>query len=125
LLIVGTMLAALARRFGAPYPAFLAIAGAALALVPGTPTLKGTGADTTATGATRVAGSINFKDKYAPYFPRVTIHTAYPGRLADADELDRLGLVAGAPEVVAQPLRIPPSMFPPAATESGRPMSVV
>ena len=39
LLIVGAMLAALARRLGAPYPAFLALAGAALALVPGTPTL--------------------------------------------------------------------------------------
>jgi RepB DNA-primase from phage plasmid len=25
---------------------------------------KGTGADTTASGATRVAGSVNFKDKY-------------------------------------------------------------
>jgi hypothetical protein len=69
---------------------------------------KGTGADTTASGATRVAGSINFKDKYAPNFPRVAIHTAQPGRLADADELDRLGLVA-APEVVAQPLRIAPA----------------
>ena len=30
---------------------------------------KGTGADTTASGATRVAGSLNFKDKYAPNFP--------------------------------------------------------
>jgi hypothetical protein len=69
---------------------------------------KGTGADTTASGATRVAGSVNFKDKYAPHFPRVAIYTAQPGRLADADELDRLGLVA-APEVVAQPLRIAPA----------------
>jgi NhaP-type Na+/H+ or K+/H+ antiporter len=39
LLIVGAMLAALARRLGAPYPAFLALAGAALALAPGTPVL--------------------------------------------------------------------------------------
>jgi hypothetical protein len=39
---------------------------------------KGTGADTTASGATRVAGSLNFKDKYAPHFPRVAIHTAHP-----------------------------------------------
>jgi hypothetical protein len=37
---------------------------------------KGTGADTTASGATRVAGSLNFKEKYAPHFPRVAIHTA-------------------------------------------------
>jgi hypothetical protein len=66
---------------------------------------KGAGADPTASGATRVAGSLNFKDKYAPPFPRVAIHTSAPGRIATADELDRLGLVA-APEPVAQPLRI-------------------
>jgi hypothetical protein len=69
---------------------------------------KGTGADTTASGATRVAGSLNFKDKYAPHFPLVAIHSTNPGRMADAEELDRLGLVA-APEVVTQPLRIPPA----------------
>jgi len=39
LLAVGALLAALARRLQAPYPAFLALAGAALALVPGTPEL--------------------------------------------------------------------------------------
>ena len=55
---------------------------------------KGTGADATASGATRVAGSLNFKDKYAPNFPRVALHQANPGRLASAAELDRLGLVA-------------------------------
>lgn len=37
LLLIGAGLAALARRIGAPYPALLALAGAALALVPGTP----------------------------------------------------------------------------------------
>src|SRR5919205_724909 len=39
LLLVGAVLAALARRTGTPYPALVALAGAALALVPGTPTL--------------------------------------------------------------------------------------
>lgn len=39
LLLVGAMLAALARRIGTPYPALVALAGAALALVPGTPTV--------------------------------------------------------------------------------------
>lgn len=52
---------------------------------------KGTGADATASGATRVAGSINFKDKYAPGFPRVTIHAAQAGRVTTTGELDRLG----------------------------------
>src|SRR5687767_15478466 len=39
LLLGGAGLAALARRVGTPYPALVALAGAALALVPGTPTL--------------------------------------------------------------------------------------
>jgi monovalent cation/hydrogen antiporter len=39
LLLAGALLAALARRLGTPYPALVALAGAALALVPGTPTL--------------------------------------------------------------------------------------
>jgi CPA1 family monovalent cation:H+ antiporter len=40
LLLLGAVLSAWARRLQAPYPAFLAIAGAALALIPGTPTLS-------------------------------------------------------------------------------------
>src|SRR5215210_967896 len=39
LLAVAVVLAGLARRVGAPYPAFLALGGAALAFVPGAPTL--------------------------------------------------------------------------------------
>jgi monovalent cation/hydrogen antiporter len=39
LLLGGAALAAVARRVGAPYPALVALAGAALALVPGLPTL--------------------------------------------------------------------------------------
>jgi hypothetical protein len=68
---------------------------------------KGTGADPTASGATRVAGSLNFKEKYAPDVPRVAIREANFGRWAHAAELERLGLVA-EPEV-AQPLRISPA----------------
>ena len=63
---------------------------------------KGTGADPTASGATRVAGSLNFKDKYAPEFPRVAIHQANLGRLSQAAELERLGLVAEPEEVEPQ-----------------------
>lgn len=62
---------------------------------------KGAGADPTASGATRVAGSFNFKDKYAPNFPRVAISDAHAGRVTTAAELDRLGLVA-APEPVPE-----------------------
>jgi CPA1 family monovalent cation:H+ antiporter len=39
LLLGGAALAAVARRFGAPYPALVALAGAGLALVPGVPTM--------------------------------------------------------------------------------------
>jgi monovalent cation/hydrogen antiporter len=39
LLLGGVVLAAVARRFGVPYPALVALAGAALALIPGVPTL--------------------------------------------------------------------------------------
>jgi len=39
LLLIGAGLTALARRIGAPYPALVALAGAALALIPFTPTL--------------------------------------------------------------------------------------
>lgn len=39
MLFCGAVLAALARQIGAPYPALVALAGAALALVPGLPTL--------------------------------------------------------------------------------------
>ena len=38
LILAATLLAALARRVGAPYPVFLALGGALLALVPGAPT---------------------------------------------------------------------------------------
>jgi hypothetical protein len=52
---------------------------------------KGTGADPTASGATRVAGHPNFKDKYAPNFPCVEITHLAPGRIASKDELEGQG----------------------------------
>ena len=55
---------------------------------------KGAGADPTASGATRVAGSLNFKDKYAPNFPRVAIGRISSGQLTTASALRGLGLVA-------------------------------
>lgn len=79
---------------------------------------KGTGADPTASGATRVAGSLNFKDKYAPDFPRVTVRQANRGRLTTNAELEGLGLVA-EPEIPAQPLRITPARLR-AATGTNR-----
>jgi hypothetical protein len=62
---------------------------------------KGAGADLTASGATRVSGSLNFKEKYAPAFPRVETVHASPGRVVSRAELDALGVVA--PEEKANP----------------------
>ena len=39
---------------------------------------KGSGADATASGATRVAGTTNYKRKYEPDFPKVTILNTVP-----------------------------------------------
>ncbi len=63
---------------------------------------KGIGADPTASGATRIAGSLNFKDRYAPDFPRVRIGHVACKRMTTSAELERLGLVA-PPEPVRPP----------------------
>jgi RepB DNA-primase from phage plasmid len=72
---------------------------------------RGAGADLNASGATKIAGSLNFKDKYQPDFPRVTIREAQPGRMTSSAELERMNLVA------------PPDRFtplPPARPQSRR-----
>ena len=68
---------------------------------------RGTGADTTASGATRVAGSVNFKDKYAPHYPRVMIRETRAGHRTSPSELQRLGLVAPAQEFAPLPAAAP------------------
>jgi hypothetical protein len=78
---------------------------------------KGAGADPTASGATRVAGSLNFKEKYAPNFPRVAIHGLWTGRRTTEAALEGMGLVA-APEAVARLL--PPSPAPQQRPGTGR-----
>jgi hypothetical protein len=56
--------------------------------------LPGAGADPAASGATRVSGSLNFKAKYAPAFPRVKMVHASPGMLVTRAQLEALGVVA-------------------------------
>jgi hypothetical protein len=58
---------------------------------------RGAGADHSATGATRIAGSLNFKAKYAPAFPRVAIASANSGRLTTVAALAQAGLIAPEP----------------------------
>lgn len=65
---------------------------------------RGTGADPTASGATRVSGSINYKEKYAPDFPHVATVFTSPGKVVTRAELEALGVVA--PEEKVTPASI-------------------
>jgi len=55
---------------------------------------KGAGADPSASGATRVAGTVNYKRKYEPDFPEVKILDAAPGRIATPAAIDSCGILA-------------------------------
>jgi hypothetical protein len=55
---------------------------------------KGAGADLTASGATRVSGSLNVKVKYAPAFPLVETVHASPGLIVTRAEMEVLGIAA-------------------------------
>lgn len=70
---------------------------------------RGVGADMGASGATRIAGSLNLKQKYAPNYPRVAIREMQPGHVTNAAELERLGLVAPPEEF--KPLPASPARF--------------
>lgn len=64
---------------------------------------KGSGADHSASGATRVAGTGNYKRKYEPNFPMVRIGTIAPGRTVTKDQLEEMGLVSPAEPEIASP----------------------
>ncbi len=70
---------------------------------------RGTGADLTASGATRISGSFNFKHKYAAAgFPRIeTIHSC-PGLIVKRSDLEALGVVAPTEKVSSPPARASP-----------------
>ncbi len=55
---------------------------------------EGLSADKEASGAVRLAGTQNFKAKYEPDFPVVTITAAQPGQTVTVDELEQLGVLA-------------------------------
>lgn len=59
---------------------------------------KGAGADPTASGATRISGSLNFKTKYAPNFPLVDLSQVNAGRVTTPAALDLAGIVAAQEE---------------------------
>jgi hypothetical protein len=55
------------------------------------------GNDKAASHATRLAGTENFKTKYGPDFPTVSIVEAHPGHVVSREQLEAMGLLA-APE---------------------------
>jgi hypothetical protein len=63
------------------------------------------GNDKSASHATRVAGTENFKAKYAPEFPKVTIVETHPGRVMTPEQLEAFGLLAPPETVIASPLK--------------------
>jgi hypothetical protein len=77
---------------------------------------KGTGADATASGATRIAGGFNFKLKYAPTFSRIEIAHAKRGYVTSCATLEQAGLVAPREEP-----RPPLPAYSGPLTSSGRP----
>lgn len=54
---------------------------------------KTAGADLTASGATRLAGTQNFKEKYAPHYPTITIRSYEVGLVVSVQELNAKGLL--------------------------------
>jgi len=61
--------------------------------------------DHSATGSTRLAGTLNFKPKYAPEFPTVSIVHGVPGRVMTPERLQEMGLLAEPEPVLIAPTR--------------------
>jgi hypothetical protein len=55
---------------------------------------RAVGADPTASGATRIAGSLNFKSRYAPDYPRIAICHVNPGLLVSEGQLTKARFVS-------------------------------
>jgi hypothetical protein len=72
------------------------------------------GADKSASGATRVSGSFNYKEKYAPEYPMIKTVQGIPGRVMTTDRLQSMGLLAA---VELPPKFTPPRVSPGRASE--------
>ncbi len=73
---------------------------------------RSAGADHSATGAVRIAGAINFKQKYAPAFPIIELAQVAAGRTVTAAMLEKTGLLAPqAAPAVQPPASVPLSMI--------------
>jgi len=67
------------------------------------------GNDKSASGSTRLAGTENFKRKYLPDFPVVSIVETNPGRILSTGQLEALELVAPPDPVEVSSVISPPS----------------
>ncbi len=76
----------------ANYQAWIAVKGADKEII--RRLKQGTGADMSASGATRIAGSRNFKSKHAPSYPLVRLIATTPGLVLTSAELESSGLLA-------------------------------
>ncbi len=63
-----------------------------------------TGADISASGATRLAGSRNYKEKYAPDYPIITLTHSSPGLVMTAPQLQEMGLLTIPSRVMPKPI---------------------
>ena len=70
---------------------------------------RGIDADMGASGAGRIAGSLNLKPDHAPNYPRVAVHEVQPGHMTNIDQLAELGLIA--PPEIFTPLPSTPARF--------------
>jgi hypothetical protein len=68
---------------------------------------KGVGADMSASGATRIAGSRNFKPKHAPGYPRIRLINTKAGRVLSIHDLEASGLLAPPESKPAAPAYAP------------------
>jgi hypothetical protein len=82
---------------------------------------RSAGADHSATGAVRIAGSKNFKQKYAPAFPIIELAQVAAGRTVTAAMLEKAGLLAARQAPAIQPpASVPPLVSRHKAQASGR-----
>jgi len=65
------------------------------------------GADLNASGATSLAGSYNFKSKYAPNYPRAWLHSVAPLHTVTIGELDHAGMIAPEDHTPCTPRHAP------------------
>jgi hypothetical protein len=74
---------------------------------------RGAGADHSATGAVRVAGSKNFKPKNVPAFPVIELAVVDAGKTVTMAVLEKAGLLSPREEPASQPpAGVPPSSSP-------------